>query len=699
MKQKYAIIIIFLSSAISYAVTIGSDIAVNRFYTQQSLFSGDRVASFASLNGGFSLFGQGTTAIWDSFFPVSGPIALNAGHLILNTDLILNNIASITTLGRITGQHHTLSFCPTSTLVITQSNIDADCTMNFLTSLGFGSTVASVAWSYDSQFLAVGTNNNGGGDELFLYSFDGTVLTLQASVNIGATVNAVAWHPYQYNLTIASNNRGGAEVIVYDIDPLSPNLSTILTSYEYSANARALAYHPTGNYLSLGGGNSSRELMVFPVNFDGSLNTGSAISVNLVVQVNLEALKWDPTGTYLAVGTASTGSADELRVYSLQQSPLGLTLNSTLNLGSVNSVAWHPLYSTILAIGTATSPRLRWYRHNPIAGTLTQVGTISTNLNGSLINKIAWGPDGECLGLVQNNSSPGSEFIIYSFDFTATELTEFQSVEIGSTCGALAWAPNDNYITFGSNNNNLYVYQRAGLAFLDQCFTVSNVTIIFNNDVILQNCCLNFVENCEIHGQGFLLDMQNTATIAVGSNATLTIKDLTINGVNLNNIRCVDGTAKLILNNVIFNLTNNYNFSAGSFTVIGDFLIKGNNKTFSYLTDQTSVISQYSSLIIDSTNTFLYGPSSNTRSLLSFQDATSQLVLQSATFATTTTGIALLKGTMLIDGISYLTPSSSLLASPITFGNGVQSNNNMTINVLPAAQLIVSAGVVENKNV
>lgn len=700
MKQKYAIIIIFLSSAISYAVTIGSDTAVNRFYTQQTLFSGDRVASFAALNGGFSLFGQGTTAVWDSFFPVSGQIALNAGHLILNTDLLLNNISSISTLGKITGQFHTISLCQTSTFIITESNITSNCTVNFLTTLGFGTSVTALAWSFDSRFLAVGIASNLLGSEFYLYSFDGSSFTLEATLELGLNVNAVAWHPSNYNLAIGTASALLAnELFVYDVNPDNIPASTLLTSYEYSANINALAYHPSGNYLALGGSNGSRELMLFQVNPGGSLNTGSPINVNLTTRVSNEALSWDPTGAYLAVGTTATGSDNELRVYSFNSGAFSLTLNSSLNLGAVNTVSWHPNYSTILAVGTTTSPRLRWYRHNPGAGSLTQIGTISTNLNGSSVNQVAWGPDGGCLALVQNGSSPGGECIIYSFDSTATTLTEFQSIEIGTTCQVVAWTPNDNYLTFGSNNNNVYVYQRASLSFLDQCFTVSNANILFNNDVILRNCCLNFVENCEIHGQGFLLDMQNTATIAVGSNATLTIKDLIVNGVNLNNIRCVDGTAKLILNNVIFNLADNYNFSSGSFTVIGDFLIRGNNKTFSYLTDQTSVISQYSSLIVDSTNTFFYGPSTNTRNLLSFQDATSQLVLQSATFATTTTGIALLKGTMLIDGISYLTPSSSLLASPITFGNGVQSNNNMTINVLPAAQLIVSAGVVENKNV
>lgn len=697
-KVTFSLIICCLSLHSIKATTIGSDTAVNRFNSSQTLFNGDRVAGFAALNGGFSLFGAGTVATWDSFFPVCNQIALNAGHLILNTDLLLNDAASIKTLGRITGQNHLIDLSPSTTLLVTQADVDAGCAVSFLTSAGFGAAVTSVAWSFDSRFVAVGTAANLLGAELFLYSFDGSTLTLQASLEVGVTINALAWHPTKYNLAVgSSNNLLSGELGVFDINPDAPNLGTILTNYEYSANVTALAYHPSGNYLALGGSNGSRELMLFVVNANGSLVTGGALGVNLTVAVSAEALSWDQTGTYLAVGTIATGTDNELRVYTLNTGSFTLTLNSSLNLGAVGAVAWHPLYSTILAVGTAASPRLRWYRHNPTAGTLTQIGTISTNLNGTAVNDLWWNPDGECLALVQNGSSPGGEFIIYSFNFTTTTLTEFQSVEIGSNCQTVCCSANGNYVGFGSTNNTFYVYQRTEPSFLDQCFTFSNVTIFLNNDLSLQSCCLNFVENCQINGQGFMLDMQPTATLTVGSNGTLTLKDIIINGVGLNNIRCADATASLILKDVTFNLTNNYNFSAGEFNVIGNFLIKGDNKIFSYLTDQISVISSYSSLALGPTTTFFYAPSTNTRDRLSFQDSTAQLILNSATFSTTTTGIALLKGSLLVDGESNLSPTVG--GSAITFGNGLQSINNMRINIQPAAQLIVTGGRVENKNV
>jgi len=91
---------------------IGSDTAVNRFNTQQTIDDGDRIAGFAALAAGFVLLGSNVTGTFDSFFPVSGVIDLNLGTLSLNQDLILHNISSISEWGNINGNNHVLEFAP-----------------------------------------------------------------------------------------------------------------------------------------------------------------------------------------------------------------------------------------------------------------------------------------------------------------------------------------------------------------------------------------------------------------------------------------------------------------------------------------------------------------------------------------------------------------------------------------------------------
>ena len=89
--EKTALLLL-LSLNIVIAVDIGSDTAVTRFSTQQVLDDGDRIAGFAALEAGFSLASMSTAVTFDSFFPVSGAVALSGGTLSLNLDLIFHEV-------------------------------------------------------------------------------------------------------------------------------------------------------------------------------------------------------------------------------------------------------------------------------------------------------------------------------------------------------------------------------------------------------------------------------------------------------------------------------------------------------------------------------------------------------------------------------------------------------------------------------
>src|SRR5688572_6029613 len=110
--MKRIILFLLLPYSFLQAANIGSDTAVTRFNTQQIVQNGDRIAGFAALAGGFALSGNGSIGTFDSFFSVSGDIALNFGTLILSQDLIINNITAINTLGNIIGNNHIMEFAP-----------------------------------------------------------------------------------------------------------------------------------------------------------------------------------------------------------------------------------------------------------------------------------------------------------------------------------------------------------------------------------------------------------------------------------------------------------------------------------------------------------------------------------------------------------------------------------------------------------
>lgn len=99
------------------AVTIGSDTAVNRFNTQQSLGTGDRVAGFAWLVGGIALTSAAVTATFDSTFPISGNTNLAGGTLVLVQDLVYTDPVSMNSVGNIVGNNRSLEFSATVTTI------------------------------------------------------------------------------------------------------------------------------------------------------------------------------------------------------------------------------------------------------------------------------------------------------------------------------------------------------------------------------------------------------------------------------------------------------------------------------------------------------------------------------------------------------------------------------------------------------
>ncbi len=115
---KLTFVFCFLMCKNMYAVTIGSDIAVERFETQQSIVGGDRVAFFAALEAGFTIeqpdMGS-SPPLFDSVFPVSGDIEFNGFALEIDKDLIVTNTADIITLGDIIGNFHVFELSPSIT--------------------------------------------------------------------------------------------------------------------------------------------------------------------------------------------------------------------------------------------------------------------------------------------------------------------------------------------------------------------------------------------------------------------------------------------------------------------------------------------------------------------------------------------------------------------------------------------------------
>lgn len=106
-------LILCMHSATLYAVTIGSDTAVNRFTVSVTINNGDVVAAFGFLSAGFSLSSSGVTATVRTTFPIGGTMSLNGGTMVLGHDLELANNTIVSSLGNITANGFALSLSST----------------------------------------------------------------------------------------------------------------------------------------------------------------------------------------------------------------------------------------------------------------------------------------------------------------------------------------------------------------------------------------------------------------------------------------------------------------------------------------------------------------------------------------------------------------------------------------------------------
>ena len=202
-----------------------------------------------------------------------------------------------------------------------------------------GGTVNSVDWGSDGKYLAVGGNSSTSGhDEIEIYGFNGSSLSLTYSQNYGGSVESVDWSPDGKHLAVGGNSPGGGhdEIEVYGFNGSSLSL---IDTQNFGGGVFAVNWSPDGNYLAVGG--------AMPVSGHGEIEVygfnGSSLSLiclqNSVVSYAF-SVNWSPDGNYLAVGGHSFVS-DELLVYAFNGFTLAQKFSESFDTYAY-SVDWSP---------------------------------------------------------------------------------------------------------------------------------------------------------------------------------------------------------------------------------------------------------------------------------------------------------------------------------------------------------------------
>ena len=249
-------------------------------------------------------------------------------------------------------------------------------------------------------------------------------------------------------------------------------------------------------------------------------------------------------------------------------------------------------------------------------------------------------------------------------------------------------------------------------------FKASNVSIgsgsnfIFNDGTTIElfesqdlNQTWSFAGNTVLSGFGNNLKLLNNRDRinVVGLDSRLTIQDLSIEDVRFSNMHVERKNSALTLRNVELMLDSDYSFTMGTILFDQDVTVRGTS-AFAYETAFGSTIDYNANLHFDTGTTFSYAPARAERDLLIMADASSALFLTGATLHSTTTGLQLTRGTLVLDHKNYLYNQdgagvATSFSEAVVFGDGASATNDLNVEVLPGGSIDLKSGILVFKNV
>ena len=234
---------------------------------------------------------------------------------------------------------------------------------------------------------------------------------------------------------------------------------------------------------------------------------------------------------------------------------------------------------------------------------------------------------------------------------------------------------NDSLINFGSNSQlifgNLVTIKLDGIQALSTPWIFNSNGYTENNISFIQGGSLSLGSN-GIQLSGMVLFFEDTI-----------INDL--GGHNL----LINHDSEFMFNNTSIYLANDFTFTSGSLYFTGEVSIQG-PYTFNYKSGGSSLIdnpfSASSTLYLTGGITFNYDPlTTDDRDLIEMTGPQTALYLNGCTLASTTTGMRLTYGSLIVDGENFISNNAKSLSQATCFGsetlgpksliNGIRSLN------------------------
>ena len=213
-----------------------------------------------------------------------------------------------------------------------------------------------------------------------------------------------------------------------------------------------------------------------------------------------------------------------------------------------------------------------------------------------------------------------------------------------------------------------------------------NIDLFVHSDLQI-SATLLFNGNCYINGRDRRIELDPNIEIIVGKNSTLTLKNVSLIGLQRYNLRCFDETGTIILDNSSCTLDENYNFTVGSLQMLNNVDFSG-SYTFFYDSAKTLTLHTNSHCKITSGTTLgvRINNTSCGQNFAWFDDNTSEFEFINSSITIGTGGLLLTRGTVIFDGRVNVDSHSTNTSNGLIFGTGVAADD-ILVKFYPAARV------------
>lgn len=730
------------------------------------------MSGFAWFKNGFTLEDATTTCSYDSVYPVSGTVALNGGTLKLNQDLIFRDITTLQSLGTVVGNGHYVDFCTSiqgfpatrntfqdgvlfinSDFIITSSLVfRGNCLFNGNGNslvLGDGGYIVVEPGSqvvFENVILQnVHDRNMQCVDDTASIVLEGVRVVQTGDYNFSygsmQFVDQVDWvgsYTFIYDSSQTSTIMGTSQLNVAD------GIYFSIGRYQDAASVEPLAFIDQSSHLHL-------ENCTMSINAHGARFTKGRFEVDRDVTIEVNSTS-DATAAVLGDGTPANNIMFELFPACTINFAKGLIIFDVTELDIIESRA----SSATIIKGAASIFKIN---QNIVLsnvtieqenGAQTIVADGKTQLFKNVIIKLPIGSillNGYSASATVNLLNGGQTINVISGVLPlGTLVSNAGNIMSGSgtidgpivlqdSNAQLIWALNGsllepivmnggslilaNDMTLGNGaylsgastvhvGNRIFNFGNTDLTVADPTYwDGSNDGINMFSNITLENTW-TFSGQCTLDGNGHSLDLTN-GDIIVEAGSTLVISDITLNNVSGNKIRCLDGAATIILDNVAWVQDGDLTFTTGSIQIKNNVSFHG-DAIFAYQSQSVSTLLANATMTLDAGFTFSYDTGTSADLLQLTNKKSSIMLNEGSRLHATLQGLNLKKGSLVIQENSSLSSEKityydQLLETDVTIDNGitvgdcVSALNDTIFNVAGGVTVSFTSGSFNYKNV